>query len=85
MSDSSLDRRQFLTAATAAYAGTLATGAPSEKPNIILIVCDDLGYGDTSPYGGIPTPNLERMAREGVRFTNYCSAGAICSFRAPTT
>ncbi len=79
MANPIVHRRQFLYSATGALAARPAAGAP-RPPNIVLIVCDDLGYGDTSPYGGpIPTPNLARMAREGVRFTNYCTAGPVCS------
>jgi len=52
----------------------------AEKPNIILIMCDDLGYGDLSPYDGwIKTPHLERMAKEGMLLTDYHSNGAVCS------
>jgi len=51
------------------------------KPNIVLILTDDMGYGDIGCYGGTfaPTPNLDRMAREGIRFTQYYSASPICS------
>jgi arylsulfatase A-like enzyme len=50
-------------------------------PNIILILTDDMGFGDIGCYGGrfAPTPNLDRMAREGTRFTQYYSASPICS------
>ena len=53
----------------------------SNNPNIILIFCDDLGYGDLSCYGAsqYKTPNLDKMAREGVRFTSFLSAQAVCS------
>jgi arylsulfatase len=45
-----------------------------------MIFCDDLGYGDLGSYGSkIRTPNLDRMAAEGVRFTNFCSADPVCS------
>ncbi|MEM7673157.1 MAG: sulfatase-like hydrolase/transferase [Verrucomicrobiota bacterium] len=55
--------------------------AESRPPNIVLIVADDLGYGDLSCYGNefIQTPNLDRMAREGLRFTDFHSNGAVCS------
>ena len=48
---------------------------------MILILTDDMGYGDVGCYGGqfAPTPNLDRMAGEGVRFTQYYSASPICS------
>ncbi len=51
------------------------------NPNIILIFVDDLGYGDLSCYGATQykTPNLDRMAAQGVRFTSFMSAQAVCS------
>jgi len=50
-------------------------------PNIVLIFFDDLGYGDLSCYGALDilTPNLDRLASEGIRFTNFLSAQAVCS------
>ena len=53
----------------------------SQHPNILLIVSDDLGYADIGVYGGqdIPTPNVDRIAREGVRFTNAYVSGPYCS------
>jgi arylsulfatase A-like enzyme len=52
-----------------------------EKPNIILIMADDLGYGDLSCYGNMAysTPNIDQLADEGMRFTDYHSNGAVCS------
>ena len=51
------------------------------KPNFILIMADDLGYGDISCYGNtyIKTPNIDRLAMEGIRFTDFHSNGAVCS------
>lgn len=51
------------------------------RPNIIVIFADDLGFGDLGCYGaeGIPTPNLDRMAREGVRFSNFYATAATCT------
>lgn len=51
------------------------------KPNIIFIVADDLGYGDIGPFGQtkIRTPNLDRLAREGMRFTQHYSGNAVCA------
>ncbi len=47
---------------------------------IILFICDDLGYGDLSCYGGrISTPNIDAIAGRGVRFTDFHSSGAVCS------
>jgi arylsulfatase A-like enzyme len=51
-----------------------------EHPNIILIMADDMGYGDSSVYDGwIKTPQMERMAREGLVFTDFHSSGVVCS------
>ena len=52
-----------------------------EQPNIVVILCDDLGYGDLACYGHphIKTPNLDRMATEGIRFTDFYSAAPVCS------
>ncbi len=55
--------------------------ADAPKPNIILIFADDLGYGDLSCYGAtkVKTPNIDRLAREGRRFTDAHSASAVCT------
>ena len=55
--------------------------APTRPPNLVFIMADDLGYGDIEPYGQtrIRTPNLSRMAREGVRFTQFYSASTVCA------
>lgn len=52
-----------------------------EKPNIVIIFCDDLGYGDIGAYGakGYKTPHLDRLAAEGNRFTRFYSAQPVCS------
>ncbi len=57
------------------------TPKPNDRPNIIVIFMDDMGYGDLSSYGanGYQTPNLDRMASEGIRFTNFLAAQAVCS------
>jgi len=65
----------------AAALGGALEAAPAKSPNIVLIFCDDLGYGDLGPYGSkIPTPNFDRLAHEGIRFMNMCSADPVCSF-----
>src|SRR3954466_8869205 len=54
----------------------------AERPNILLILADDLGYGDLSsmnPRGKIKTPNLDRLAAQGVAFTDAHSASAVCT------
>ena len=78
-----MNRRMLLGSAAAlgAWSLTRAVAAPRRKPNIILIFCDDLGYRDIGPYGNtlIPTPNLDKFAREGIRLTNYYSADNVCT------
>lgn len=74
-----LARRDFLKASAAALAAPLA-GATSRPPNVIMIYADDLGYADLGCYGSrLRTPNLDRMAAEGMRFTNHTSANPVCS------
>jgi arylsulfatase A-like enzyme len=52
----------------------------ASPPNIVIILADDFGYGDVSAYGGpVATPNLDRLAREGTRFTRGYVAAPICS------
>lgn len=82
-----LSRRRFL---QMALAGTTicpslvgATREPgSKRPNIVILYADDMGYGDLAiqnPDSKIPTPNLDRLAREGVRFTDAHSSSGICT------
>ena len=58
-----------------------ASTVASEKPNIVVIFCDDLGYGDIGPFGHptIRTPNLDRMAQEGQRWTSFYVAASVCT------
>lgn len=65
---------------TVLLSGSSTRGA-EEKPNIVLIFADDLGYGDLGCYGHptIRTPELDRMAREGMRFTEFYSAAEVCT------
>lgn len=53
----------------------------TQKTNIIIINIDDMGYGDTEPYGstGYTTPNFNRLAKEGMRFTHFYAAQAVCT------
>jgi arylsulfatase A-like enzyme len=61
--------------------GASLSAATAARPNIIVILADDMGYGDLSCYGGkqAPTPRIDRLASEGTRFTQYYSASPICS------
>ncbi len=63
----------------ALLAGTLARA--QDRPNIVVILTDDLGYGDVSAYGAtaLKTPNIDRLAREGLRFTDAHAAAATCT------
>lgn len=57
------------------------TSAEVTKPNVVLILADDLGYGDVSCYGAtkIKTPNIDRLARQGMKFTDAHTAASVCS------
>jgi len=77
-----------LTAILLAIFGTLTKwcpaappGNPETPPNFVIIYCDDLGYSDIGSFGaqGFETPNLDRLAREGRRFTNFYTAQPVCS------
>ena len=58
-------------------------GFSKQKPNIIIILADDMGYSDIGCYGGeIETPNLDQLAKEGVRFTQFYNAARCCPSRA---
>lgn len=59
----------------------LSTSAIADRPNIVIILCDDLGYGDLGVHGHpyIQTPNIDRLANEGIRFTNFYSTAPVCS------
>jgi len=69
-------------AATAVFYTAAAQGAAGpQRPNIVFMLADDLGWRDTTPYGAdfYETPNIERLARSGMRFTNAYSASPLCS------
>jgi len=88
------DRRRFLAGSGAALAAAAAaraapwaapaahamTGRP-RRPNIVLVLADDLGYGELGSYGQelIQTPNLDRLAAEGVRYTDCYAGGPVCA------
>ena len=60
---------------------TLAGFAQPTRPNIIFILADDLGYGELGSYGQklIETPHLDRMAAEGMRFTQFYAGSTVCA------
>ena len=90
---SQMNRRQFLQTLAAGTAAGILTGcqAPFLKtlqadtscdfPNIVFIMADDMGYGDPGCYGAtkIKTPNIDRVARQGVRFTDAHTPSAVCT------
>jgi arylsulfatase A-like enzyme len=86
MNASSLSRRSFmqifgLSAAAMALPSPLRAAESGKKPNIVLIYADDLGYGDVGCYGAtkVRTPNIDRLAAAGVRFTNAHAPSATCT------
>lgn len=61
----------------------VTANARQGKPNIVLIMVDDMGYSDIGCYGSeIPTPNIDKLAEKGVRFTHFCNTGRSCPTRA---
>ena len=64
----------------APWAPLQAADKPAAKPNIVLIFIDDMGYGDIGPFGSTKnrTPNLDRMAKEGMKLTSFYAA-PVCS------
>jgi len=74
-----MERRQFL----ATLAAPFASQAAARKPNILLIMADDMGYSDLGCYGSeIQTPNIDRLAKNGVRFTQFYNTARCCPTRA---
>jgi len=73
--------RAVLTASVV-FAG-FASGATAPRPNIIVIMSDDMGYSDLGCYGGeISTPNLDSLAKDGLRYTQFYNTGRCCPTRA---
>jgi arylsulfatase A-like enzyme len=71
----------LLVVATGAFATSTARSATPAKPNIVFILADDSGLGEFGCYGGkaIPTPNIDRLAQEGMLFTRAYSGSAVCA------
>jgi arylsulfatase A len=79
-------RRNFLktlglSSAALTLPGTICSALKTKKPNIIYILADDLGYGDVGCYGQrqIQTPNIDRLAAEGIRFTQHYAGSTVCA------
>ena len=62
-------------------AGVAQAASPTTPPNIIFVLADDMGYGDLPTYGGrgVKTPNIDRLAAEGIRFTQFYVNSPLCS------
>lgn len=72
--------RAIFTCCLCAIAFAEVAGESAEHPNFVVIMADDLGYGDISCYGGwIETPHLDALAASGARFTDFHSSGNVCS------
>ncbi len=67
--------------ATAPPPPAAGQGATAQRPNVVLIMTDDVGYGDIGVYGApdVKTPNIDRLARAGVRLTDFYANGATCT------
>ena len=90
---SHVDRREFLKVSTVAAGAALAfpcvcrsaekatSAEAADKPNVIYIMADDLGYGDLGCYGQkrIKTPSIDKMAAEGIRFTEHYAGSTVCA------
>lgn len=81
-----LKRRSFLKSMTvgalAASVGIPAFAKAAKKPNLIFVMADDMGFGDpecNNPESKVPTPNMNRLAREGMRFTDAHTPSAVCT------
>jgi arylsulfatase A len=90
--DKNLNRREFLRVAGLAAAAITIPGCENRlqqtvaeksagKPNIVIVFCDDVGYADIGVFGakGYETPNLDRVAAEGVKFTDFYAAASLCT------
>jgi arylsulfatase A-like enzyme len=71
----------ILLSSLAPLAALPAADAPAKKPNVLLIITDDQGYGDFSTHGNthLQTPHIDRLGAEGVRFDRFCARAAMAS------
>ena len=81
-----MNKQTFTTLALAAASPATAAipaDANTNHPHIVLILCDDMGFSDLSCYGGeVQTPNIDYLAEQGVRFSQFTNAGRSCPSRA---
>ena len=77
-----MNRRDFVKIAAASATASSFSAAPAARPNIILIMADDMGFSDLGCYGSeIATPNIDKLAASGVRFTHFRNTARCCPSR----
>ena len=71
----------WLTIGVSIVAGVSPAGGAPRQPNIVIVLADDLGYGDLGCYGNTVqrTPHLDRLAAEGMRFTDFYMTSSVCT------
>src|SRR5260370_38243541 len=75
-----MNRRAVLKSGLTLLPPALGLSKARKRPNVVFILADDLGYGDLSAYGSeIPTPNIDSIGRQGIRFTQFYSNGPECT------
>lgn len=74
-------KKYLLLSLLTALLGSCAQAQDTDKPNVIIVLIDDEGYGDVGCYGatGFETPNIDQLASKGMKFTNFYSAQPVCS------
>ena len=75
-------RTLCLSCAFVALAFTASSAQSPPHPNVVMFIMDDLGYGDVGSYGDpdAKTPNIDRLAREGVKLTDFYAGGGVSAF-----
>src|SRR6186997_3341321 len=76
-------RSSFYVLLCVSLLSTPVSAAPTTRPNIVVILADDMGFSDLGCYGSeIATPNIDRLAKNGVRFTQFYNTARCCPTRA---
>lgn len=76
-----MNRRRVLQLITGAASAVRPLSSAARKPNFLILLADDLGYGDVGCFGSkdVPTPNIDSIARNGIKFTDGYVSAAVCS------
>ena len=71
----------FLISIVIFFVSVITVARAQDQPNIVLVMCDYMGYADTEPFGSteIKTPSILKLAEQGVKYTNSYSAAPVCS------